>query len=616
MWATWYCREKIRIHADLLGMVLVIAASWGAGGVLVGGLAASRVEAFVLRIVSGLALVAVVTMVLGSYSLDWALGGVVIVILVSLVIQVYRKSEAPGVEGGSSEPFITLEWVCLAGLGVVGMLTLLSALAPVTSWDAGVAHLALPSDYVRLGQMSLLDGNVYSAYPQALHSLFTLVFFVSGEGAVTLLCWSFGMLACGAIFSLGKRLENRLAGLLAASFLATSPIFISQVGTVAIDMPFAGIVLGVLLCVVCWQEEKKFQWLLVAGVLVGFGCGVRHPGYLVVVLCAIGIAWSERGFRSALLFSGMAAVSALPWFLRSYLLIGNPLYPMFESVFPQEVFAAHQRTDWGTHETVGTPSLFGFLGFSFDMVMHPDRYDGWSANPGGWVWILGIPGVILGGRVVRALALFSLVGVSCFYMLQRLARYAMAFFVPMMAVAGVAGSRLSLKSRTLTIFVAAGIAYGCVLAAGTMYFKVPVAFGLESREEYLSRRVDHYEAFAWVNEHISEDAGILTVDQRSYLLDRPTFQNLYELPALKEMTLDEKVEWFGARGIRYIFLPDGIAQEAPYLKAMGLPEEFLLWEESPKHFRVVEELMIPRVRGEGDERVLILEVLLPAGEVE
>ncbi|MFP6584360.1 MAG: glycosyltransferase family 39 protein [Candidatus Hydrogenedentota bacterium] len=567
-----------------------------------GGLAASRVEAFVLRVVSGLALVSVIVMVLGSYSLDWALGGVVIVLVASIGIQVYRKSEAPGVETGSSEPFVILEWVCLAGLGVVGVLTLISAFAPVTSWDAGVAHLAL------------LDGNVYSVYPQALHSLFTLMFFVSGEGAVTLLCWCFGALACGAIFSPGQRLENRVAGLLAAAFLATSPISISQVGTVAIDMPFAGIVLGVLLCVVCWQDEKKLQWLLVASILAGFGCGVRHPGYLVVVLSAIGIAWSERGVRSALMFSEIAAVSALPWFLRSYLLVGNPVYPMFESMFPQEVFAAHQRTDWGAHETVESASLFGFFGFSFDMVMHPDRYDGWPANPGGWVWILGIPGVIMGGRVVRALALFSLVGVSCFYMLQRLARYATAFFVPMMAVAGVAGSRLSLKSRTLTFFIAAGIVYGCVLAVGTMYFKVPVAFGIESREDYLIRRVDHYEAFAWVNENIPEDARILTLDQRSYFLGRPTFQNLYELPALKKMTLDEKVEWFEARGIRYIFLPEEIAQEAPYLHALGMPEEFLLWEESPEYFRVVAELMIAQVRGEGDERVLILEVLLPPAE--
>jgi len=72
--------------------------------------------------------------------------------------------------------------------------------------------------------------------------------------------------------------------------------------------------------------------------------------------------------------------------------------------------------------------------------MHPDRYDGWSANPGGWVWILGIPGLIMGGRNARLIGVFCLAGISSFYLVQRVVRYAIPFFVPMMAVAGVAGS--------------------------------------------------------------------------------------------------------------------------------------------------------------------------------
>ena len=144
-----------------------------------------------------------------------------------------------------------------------------------------------------------------------------------------------------------------------------------------------------------------------------------------------------------------------------------------------------------------------------------------------------------------------------------------------------------------------------------MYFKIPVALGIESREEYLLKRLDQYEAFKWVNMHVPRDGIVLTLDMRSYYIDRETFQNTSELYVLKEMDFDAKAAWFSKRGFRYLLMPEDVIQHTPVHQAMGLIEEFETWKDAPKHFRVFAQLEFQRAQGDGFERVTVYEVVSP-----
>ena len=171
--------------------------------------------------------------------------------------------------------------LCLTAILVANGLALLSALAPVTSWDAGVAHLALPSEYARDGKISFNEGNVYSAYPHLLHSLYAYVFSESGEMSTALLSWFFGALACLGVYCLGRRVENREVGFVAAAIFATTPIYFSQAGTVSIDLAFTALTVTSLLCLFAGHDDREMRWLVLAGFLVGASCGIRHTGYVV-----------------------------------------------------------------------------------------------------------------------------------------------------------------------------------------------------------------------------------------------------------------------------------------------------------------------------------------------
>ena len=175
------------------------------------------VEGWVYRLLAGCAVCAVLMLALGSHSLTLALAALLGLALAGWGFLLVRRPaalpRAPLLdEGPRPEPF---EWVCLAAVAAALLAALLGALAPVTGWDATVAHLALPKDYARAGHLYLNTGNVYSAYPHFMHTLNAVAYHGFGETGVTLLNWFFAALGCAAVYTLGRRALNRRCGLIA-----------------------------------------------------------------------------------------------------------------------------------------------------------------------------------------------------------------------------------------------------------------------------------------------------------------------------------------------------------------------------------------------------------------
>jgi hypothetical protein len=155
----------------------------------------------------------------------------------------------------------------------------------------------------------------------------------------------------------------------------------------------------------------------------------------------------------------------------------------------------------------------------------------------------------------------------------------------MLVVAGVASVRLERLHRLVAVVLVVVFMYGLVLHAAAVHFKVPAALRLESRENYLGRRVERYAAFAWVNRELADEPGtILTHDPRTYYLDRPTYRN-YE--ALRQQLLgkpvDDIVAWLVERDIRYVLRADAYM----WCPTDELPIFNQWWED--ERFRLVHE---------------------------
>lgn len=566
----------------------------------------------VYRMYLGVSAVAVFVLIVGSFSLALVQFVMLVFALGAIAYAVYSRSRHH-VDGEHFhlDPGGTFERFCLAMIVAANVLTLISALAPNTNWDAGVAHLALPADYAREGRIHFVEGNVYTAYPHLVHSLYAYAFAQSGEQGVTLVSWGLGVLACMAVFELGTVIGSRSAAYASAALFATAPVFFNQSGTGGVDVPFAGSTVAALAATMRWRADGRAIWPVVAAVLAGASCGVRHTGYLVCALLAVG-AWAfARGGRGRTLavFAAVAIFAAAPWLARSWIVVGNPVYPFLSSVFPDARVTDVQTTGLLSHETAKSASVVSFVYFPWDIVMRPGRFDGWQNSPGVMVLALGLPGLLVGGAAVRWLGAYSVAGGVVFYFFQRFARYLLPFFAPMMVVAALMRDRAPGMRKAISCLLGFSMVFGTVLGAAMVHFKVPVVMGLYGRDEYLGSRVERYPAFAWMNANLPKDAGVFTLDPRGYFIDQRTFQDVEILSSLAQLDDDETMDWFRARDIRYVFYPEAYVTESPIFTKPGFLPTIERWRADTEHFRRIQILSMARPRVGGAERVEIYEVL-------
>ena len=566
------------------------------------------------RLMTGLCVCAVVIITAGSLgSLVLARALVCVIAAAGLVgLVVYRRRKPAEPAPDPPRPaFSWMEWLCIGVVAASLIIAAISVFAPPTDWDAVVAHLALPAQYAQLGHITVFEGNTYSGYPHLLHTLYTFAYCGAGETGAQFVSWLFAFLACVFAYAVGERLAGRLCGLLSAAIFATTPVFFDQAGVASLDVAVTAVVLGALGALLAWHDEKRLDCLLMAGFLAGSASGIRHTGYIVCVLLAVGVLVSGKpaNIRAAAAFSAMAALGAAPWLLRSWLAVGNPVYPFFQDLFPSDVLVNVDFTSLGGHASRRGAALYEVVWFPWRIVMHPARFDGWNASPGGLIFALGIPGVVIGGKRVRMLGLFCLCGVVFFFFFQHYARYLLPFFAAMMPVAAFAACRLP-KARwaayTALVFT---FAVGLILGLGMNHFKIPAALGTTPRETYLAQRVERYGAFQRMNELLEEGGAVFTLDPRTYYFEGPTFRNLEPLRTLIDAPLDDQLRWFARRDIRYLFYPVEYVNTTPVFTTSGLIELFKQWRNTPETFRPIEHMQV--ISRNGAEEVIIFEIVSP-----
>ena len=594
-----------------MSFLIILIAAWGTGAVMLDRVPLEDpLESMGYRLLCGLVPVAAVALAVGSYSLVWAqsvLGGMAAVYVMYSLRPVRRKAWVPWNWnfGGLS----LLEKGAVTAILAAWLLTLLSALAPATGWDGTVAHLALPSDYAREGRIFPDPGNVYSGYPQFVHALYTVAILGGHELPVSLLNWTLGCLACLSIYSLGRRAGTRQTGLVSAALLATAPIYMDQAGNVGIDLPFVAYSTAALAAVAAWHNGRRMEWLALAGLLAGASCGIRHTGYLVCVLLAVGVAGislTARPARPFAVFSAAALLAAAPWLIRSWLVAGNPVFPFLLSFFPDSPIDHIAVSVPGTHESIERSAGLGvlaFFRFPWDIVMRPALYDGWNKSPGGMILVLGVPGLIVGGVRAWWLGAFSTAGGLVFFFFQRLARYLLPFFTPMMVVAALAAERLPRGKRAVAALLLFSFVYGLGLHAAAVHFKIPVVFGRQTKQAYLTERVERYGAFVYANTRLNDGGTILTLDQRSYYLDGPSYQNHWSLAAIAGLPLEAQVAWLHEKKIRYVMIPEDFVAKSGALSG-DIAAMLSMWQRSPQWFDLVDTpLQLPRRDGTGVEKV-------------
>ncbi|HEY2899724.1 MAG TPA: hypothetical protein VGL59_04040, partial [Polyangia bacterium] len=267
--------------------------------------------------------------------------------------------------------------LALAALLLMALATLLGTLAPPSSMDATVYHLTAPRAFLRAGRWVALTGIVQSYQPLYVEMLFAQAMGIGDDVLAALVHWVLGIAAVATAGAWSRKLGGSAClGMLIAG---ASALFAWESTSAFVDL---GVATFASLAVL-WATRAEIgaaSWLL-AGVFAGLAAGSKLTGAFAgllaagVSLCATGPDWPAAR-RRFLAIGALAFALALPWYVRNLLLIGNPFYPVGNTLLGQPP-AMLASGYYGTGH-----SVWALLRSPFEVLFAGDAFDrGWSLGP-------------------------------------------------------------------------------------------------------------------------------------------------------------------------------------------------------------------------------------------
>lgn len=408
---------------------------------------------------------------------------------------------------------------------IIAMLAmvLVRGLAPVTDYDGLAYHLVVPRNYLQAGRIRPYPGEAHFNFPLTVDLLYIPAVSLGLESAAKLIHLEFGVLLGLGVYTLAQRLlKSRKGAWLALLVFAATPVIGTVGGYAHTDLGWAFFEFLAAYTLLCWLKGEEEGWLVLSGVFAGLGLGSKYLGLPVlgvlglVLLIQRGLA-ARRPWRKALgnglLFGLTALVVAAPWYLKNWLWLGNPFYPLWFGGVGWDAYEAAKLSFMGVSYGPRR-GLLGYLLLPWDLFRYSIGYFGPIpfAFPTPLSLLLPLYLLVRRRLAVNLLLLISALRFGTWAISARSPRYLLDIY-PLLSIA-VAYLLMELarqyKVRAIVqgvvfILLVANLSWQALLLA--QEGPLPVVLGLESREEYLADHNDPpYRAIRFIN-HLSNDSA-------------------------------------------------------------------------------------------------------------
>ena len=625
------------------GIALVILLAWlGLGSVVwrfipvERAIEHSHVLELATKIATGAAIWSLIWFFLGvagAYD-TWAAVTATVIGLGLNVVTLARAREAAD-ESRVPEVASGFDRLLLLLIAVPTLLAFVASLAPPTAKDTLLYHFAVPKAFIAQGSSSFVEGNIasYLALGTEMHTVWAMILggMVSpraGEAAAGATVWLFFPVLLAAIFGLAREIgvERRWA-LIAVLMVAAVPTAYHVAASAYIDLALALFVTLAIYALTRWWRSLDGGWLVYVAIFLGAALSAKLTALFVFAAFALVILLRVRqaqanepdrvGKIAGLGFGALfaAGIIASPWYIRTWDETGSPIFPFYLRIWEG------QAIGWDIERS----NLFqemnaqygGYAKTSLDYIAAPwnisvtaqpelaTHFDGVL----GVAFLIGLPILIwalwkfempaevkIGAGVAAVMFIFWL------FSSQQL-RYLLPI-IPVLAIGiAMAFQRIgetdgAFKKTGAPLLTAAAIA-GMLVSAAWFMQKAPirVVLGGESRDQYLTRNIDYYPYYRWLNEESAAETKVWLINMRrdTYHLDRPYYSDyLFEDWTLRKMlwesnSVQELRTKAGSLGVTHILtrhdflfdpkvspIVDDAKPAAENIAKMKLAREFLL----------------------------------------
>ena len=528
---------------DLLVLAAMLLAALGLGrpgARLIGLRMVGRLEALIFETALGLVGLSMSLFILGL--LGWLRAGPVwglILALAALGIWLLYEELRSNTQPRFKLPTLDrLEWLVLLPTGALFLFTLLLALAPTTgtggdgSWDGLSYHLTIPKIFIEQGRIvSIPFMPITSNYPLGLQMLYVPGLMLGRTAAAQLLHFSMGLLTALAMAALAARYANWAVALLSPALFLAIPLVRHEATWPSNDLGVVLYTFLALLALINWQKIEHKPWLVLAGIMAGFACSIKLTAVFAVAPLGVvlwGLVLAKRPRRlsdwmaPSLTFGIPLLLFGSPWYIKNYVTVGNPFMPFLYGLFGGANWSAEAAERWRLYlEAFGLRSL-GLAGFQVPFFILP-------AISVGCLLVIGFVALKKYMPVTKILLGYTLLYLALWLVAGSVTpRYALSIYpVATLLVVWFVSTFIWRSAVLRPVFygvVALGVVIFAMPGGGARFLvqdTLPVVVGLESQENYLSRKLDSYTAYQFANAQLPDSAKFFIFpDNRTYYLNR------------------------------------------------------------------------------------------------
>ena len=459
-------------------------------------------------------------------------------------------------------------------LAIAVVLTVLAAGAPVTTFDALHYHASAPARFAEAHELRELEWGWSTYQPFTVEMLVTdgVLLWDSIQGAFAPLLLALGALA--ATLGMGSRVGGRGVGLLAGAIFFVQPLMVFEASGTLVETGLAFVAALAAWNLAVFARTGERSAVALAGLFAGAAAGMKYVGLFVLLSAGVAlllVAWRRLDARALALFAAPAALVALPWYLKNLVQTGNPLYPF---VFGGVNEYAARWIDSGIHEHGHGRGPVDALLLPFRLLAEGDDFD-----RGSWlspIFLLFAPLSLLDDRRRRACAL-TLASVAAYatawFATSQQARFLLPL-APVLAVLAALGI-VALARRGRVGRIVAPLVAGAALLTGfamsavyTSQF-VPVALGLEDRDDFLEAKTPYYDGIRLLNRELGDgDVALLDFSAVLYMRDDYVVWTPVVLPI--EAGSEETRRFARENGLTHAaILEVNLAARRPQLEELG-----------------------------------------------
>lgn len=230
-------------------------------------------------------------------------------------------------------------WALLVLYAAYGFLYVTNAMAPEMSPDGSAYHLGLVARYLRDHGFSRITTNMYASLTQGIEMLYMFAFAFGRHSSAALVHCVFTLALPLLVLNHARRSGFPVAGVGAAALVLCSPL-VGVDGTTAYnDVAVSALVFSVFCLLEIWLAERTQALLIPIGLVAGFCFASKYTAALAIPYAGLWILWRtwrtrQPVLRPALVFSACVLLMAVPWMVKNWIIVGNPLSPFANRFFP------------------------------------------------------------------------------------------------------------------------------------------------------------------------------------------------------------------------------------------------------------------------------------------